>query len=399
MNKKIISSVITTLMIVGATSFTAFASIPNGTAAIGGKAFDFAYANDPANIDVITDAIVAGGVVYVKNFSGKWVDNTTGLEVSASVIPAVVYKNTTGVVTLYDPADKDVLSTVAVKSVGAINITKNIGDNYTLPSTVTATLSDLTTKDLAVTWSKAANTKVVGEYTFIGTLIMANGVANPNNVTITAKLTVVDIITPITKVTTVSLNITTDSLTIGGTANLIAAVNPTDATNKAITWTSSDNNIATVNNTGRVTAVSAGTVTITVTTEDGSKTATCTIIVQPVSNSLELNKPYIAKDGMTITVTNIQKTEDVGSVKYIVSYTLKNETTDKKIDEATFKMYFEDGTNLPQYGFFGSLFPSQSISRIYTFEVLKTQKPTLIEYGADFFAVKPSLDTLKWEVR
>lgn len=77
----------------------------------------------------------------------------------------------------------------------------------------------------------------------------------------------------------VSLNKTTDSLTVGGIDNLIATVTPDNLTNKTVKFTSSNNNIVTVDNTGKISGVSAGTATITVTTIDGSKTVSCTVTV------------------------------------------------------------------------------------------------------------------------
>jgi hypothetical protein len=62
----------------------------------------------------------------------------------------------------------------------------------------------------------------------------------------------------------------TASLVVGATQQLSGAVQPTDATNKAITWTTSAPSIATVSSTGLVTAVAAGTATITATTADGN---------------------------------------------------------------------------------------------------------------------------------
>lgn len=121
---------------------------------------------------------------------------------------------------------------------------------------------------------------------------------------------------------------------------------------------------------------------------------------------LELNKPYTSKIGITITITNIEKIEEVGSYRYIISYKQENKTIDKKLDEGTFKMFFEDDTGLNQYGFFDSLFPGESITKIYTFQILKTQKPFCIEFNADidiglkgsFFRNQPAIDTLKWRV-
>lgn len=79
-------------------------------------------------------------------------------------------------------------------------------------------------------------------------------------------------------VTGVTLSENTLTLTVGGTGTLTATVSPGNATNRAVTWTSSDTAVATVSN-GVVTAVSPGTATITVTTEDGNKTATCAVTV------------------------------------------------------------------------------------------------------------------------
>lgn len=91
-----------------------------------------------------------------------------------------------------------------------------------------------------------------------------------------------------TGVTGVSLNKTELALEVGETGTLEAKVEPNDASNKGVTWSSSNNEIATVNN-GVVTAVKEGTTTITVTTAEGGKTATCKVIVnapqtKPVTN-------------------------------------------------------------------------------------------------------------------
>ncbi|MBW9172492.1 hypothetical protein K2F43_14880 [Clostridium estertheticum] len=87
MKKKITSSFIIALMIAGITSSSAFATTANGSVVIGDKTFDLAYANDVRNSKEITNAIIEGGAIYVKDFSGNWIDNTTGKIVDASVMP------------------------------------------------------------------------------------------------------------------------------------------------------------------------------------------------------------------------------------------------------------------------------------------------------------------------
>lgn len=85
-------------------------------------------------------------------------------------------------------------------------------------------------------------------------------------------------------VTGVALDKDTMTLTVGGTDTLTAIVTPDNATNKAVIWSTSDSTVATVNN-GVVTAVGVGTAIITVTTEDGLFTDTCTVTVNAAGGS------------------------------------------------------------------------------------------------------------------
>lgn len=79
-------------------------------------------------------------------------------------------------------------------------------------------------------------------------------------------------------VTGVSLNKSSTSIKVGKTETLVATVAPSNASDKSVTWSSSDTTVATVSN-GTVTGVKAGSATITVTTTDGNKTATCDVTV------------------------------------------------------------------------------------------------------------------------
>jgi len=80
-------------------------------------------------------------------------------------------------------------------------------------------------------------------------------------------------------VTGVSLNKKVATIKKGANETLIATITPTTATNKSVTWKSSNIDVATVDTNGKVEGLSAGTAVITVTTLDGSKTATCTVTV------------------------------------------------------------------------------------------------------------------------
>ena len=96
--------------------------------------------------------------------------------------------------------------------------------------------------------------------------------------TATFTITVKESGTPAVPVTDVTLDKTTATLDVDETVTLTATVAPSNATNKDVTWTSSNPAVATVVN-GVVTAKAAGTAVITVTTEDGGKTASCTVTV------------------------------------------------------------------------------------------------------------------------
>ena len=92
---------------------------------------------------------------------------------------------------------------------------------------------------------------------------------------------------PVISVESVSLDVQQLELNIGETYTLQATVLPENATNKGIKWSSDDSEIATVDESGLVTAVSLGETVITVITDDGSKTASCMLTVSQKINGHE----------------------------------------------------------------------------------------------------------------
>lgn len=101
-------------------------------------------------------------------------------------------------------------------------------------------------------------------------------------------------------VTGVKLDKTEHTLAVGGTVTLVATVTPEGATNKKVSWKSDKTDIATVDENGKVTAVKAGVAKITVTTEDGKKTATCAITVK---------EDKVAVIGVKLNSTSLSLTE------------------------------------------------------------------------------------------
>jgi uncharacterized protein YjdB len=108
-------------------------------------------------------------------------------------------------------------------------------------------------------------------------------------------------------VTGVSLNTGTLSLAVGGTGTLTAVITPSNATNQTVFWSSSNTAVAAVTD-GGVTAAAAGTAIITVTTEDGEFSATCTVTVigaEQLATELNAITPGCATaSGQTVTLDN-----------------------------------------------------------------------------------------------
>jgi uncharacterized protein YjdB len=170
-------------------------------------------------------------------------------------------------------------ATIAVSGVSLNSTTATLETGGTQQLTATVSPNNATNKN--VTWS-SGNTSVA--------TVDANGkvtavAAGKATITVTTedgnhKATCeVTVNAPTVAVGGVSLNSTTATLETGGMQQLTATVSPNNATNKNVTWSSGNTSVATVDTNGKVTAVAAGTATITVTTEDGNHKATCEVTV------------------------------------------------------------------------------------------------------------------------
>ena len=122
------------------------------------------------------------------------------------------------------------------------------------------------------------------------------------------------------KVSGVSIDKPTLSMTEGETANLTAIVMPENATNKAVAWKSGNSGVADVDASGKVTAVKAGTTDITVTTADGGKTAICKVTVTAKS---------VPATGLTLSPESLVFIE--GQTKSINATVAPSNTTDEVV--------------------------------------------------------------------
>ena len=139
--------------------------------------------------------------------------------------------------------------------------------------------------------------------------------------TATCNVTVID--SSIVSVTGVKLSATVAELTIGNSKQLTAAISPTNATNKGVTWSSSNTNVASVSSSGIVVAKGEGTATITVKTDDGGYTAACTIRVSKPSPSV------VAVTGVKLSAIGIEL--PVGGSKRLSATITPSNATNKGV--------------------------------------------------------------------
>ncbi len=165
------------------------------------------------------------------------------------------------------------------------------GKTYQLKATVSPSNASIKT----VTWS-SSDTKVVkvdstGKITAVnpGMAVITCKTKQGGKVA-TCKVNVVPV-----KVTSVKLNKTGGTMQYGKTYQLKATVYPAEATNKKVTWSSSNPKVVSVSSTGLIKALKANaSAVITCTTSDGKKTATCKVKVAPVAvTGIKLNKTAV----------------------------------------------------------------------------------------------------------
>jgi len=138
----------------------------------------------------------------------------------------------------------------------------------------------------------------------------------------------VDNLQPEIAVQSISLS-STKTIKLGNTITLIPEFNPANATNKIVTWTSSDEEVATVDNAGKITPKKVGSTIITVTTQDGNKKATCTVTVtgeEPEDDDVSVE---------TVTLDKTEISLEVGKTDTLVPTIAPSSATNKKVSYTT----------------------------------------------------------------
>jgi uncharacterized protein YjdB len=222
-------------------------------------------------------------------------DNSVATVDNTGLVTAVADGTATITVTTVDGSfTAPCMVTVSSTAVAVTGVSLNKG-------TLTLVEGGMETLTVTITPSYATNQNLTWTSSATAVATVNNGVVNAvaagtASITVTTDdggFTAACTVTVTAPVTGVSLNKTALSLVVYSTEILIATVAPANATNQNVTWTSSVPAVATVdNNTGLVTAVTAGTVTITATTEDGGKTANCIVSIPDIPNLSGVNVPF-----------------------------------------------------------------------------------------------------------
>ncbi len=205
---------------------------------------------------------------------------------------------------------------VSEVKVNPTTITLNVDSTAQIKATVLP--EDAT--DKTITWVSSdpsvakvdSNGVVTGlkEGTATITITSSNGKKTTATVTVTSKNI---------EVTEVKANPTSATVKIGSTAQITASVLPDNATDKSVTWTSSDPSVATVDSNGVITGLKEGTTTITITSSNGKK-ATCVVTVSP--NVIPVD---------SITLDHSSTTIKVDETLSINATVLPEDATDKNI--------------------------------------------------------------------
>ncbi len=203
-------------------------------------------------------------------------------------------KSATCAVTVY----KNVIAPTAI-TLSQTTLTLTEGESGNL----TATITPSNATDKSVTWTSANSavaTVANGKVTAISAGTTTITAKTYNGLTATCAVTVNK---PYVAPTSITLDLSNATMLKGESKTLSATVLPADATDKSVTWSSSNTNVLQVTANGVITAVNAGTATVTATTVNGLK-ATCQVKVpEPYPTSISLNVPSVSlKCGSSFTL-------------------------------------------------------------------------------------------------
>lgn len=215
-------------------------------------------------------------------------------------------------------------ATIPVSSIEVIPTSVNIveGQGYTL----TATVKPSNATNSKVTWKSSATS--IAEVNQNGRMTakkegsaIITATTEDGNKSASCTVTVTKAAVPVTSIEVIPTSV---NIVEGQGYTLTATVKPSNATNQNVTWKSSATGIAEVNQNGRVTAKKEGNAIITATTEDGNKSASC---------SITITKATVPVTGITVTPTS--KTLNIGESFSITANVLPSNATNQEVSWRT----------------------------------------------------------------
>ena len=253
-------------------------TIPSSVTRIDTRAFDYCY-----NLSKVTCMAINPPTAYSNSFYSSTYSNA---ELSVPYISVDQYNSAQCWKEFSNISGFNIL----VNELSLDFDSKEIYTSDTLKITATILPEYASNKTLNWTSSNPSVASVNSEGTVIGksvgTAVITATTKDGSNLSASCTITVKKRFA-----TSISINKSNASLNVGETEQLTATVYPTNATDKTVTWTSSNPNVATVSSTGSVTAVSVGNAIITASTADGSNlSASCSVVVYQLATSISLNQ-------------------------------------------------------------------------------------------------------------
>ena len=292
--------------------------------------------NDGTVNTTYNQTLVASGdatITWSSSDLPNWLTLNSDGTISGTPTAAGTYSFTVTATNDYGSDSKEF--TLTIDQQGTIHVTSVSLDKTSLElteggtGTLIATVEPNNATNRNVTWESSNTSVATVDANGLVTAVSAGTAtitATADGKSATCTVTVTAATVPVTGVT---MNKTSTSLYVGDTETLTATVAPDNATNRAVTWASSNPSVAKVEN-GVVTALACGTAVITATTQDGNHTATCAVTVRPDIPPANPNykitveatqggtvtaDPTAAKAGTTVTLTPVpDRGYQVGSV-------------------------------------------------------------------------------------
>lgn len=289
-------------------------SVANATQEGDYLTFDVDYEGN--NIDYVTITVYGDNNQVIYTYEGAPINQVTVSTAGYQNVTCSISVN--GQMTHFEQLFGQKIIHVSSVSLDAPSLELSIGDTYTFKTSVLP--ENATNKELI--WSSSDDSVVTVDNGTITALKEGKATISVKSKdgykSSSAEISVVKK-APVINVSSVSLNETSLDLLTGDRATLTATVLPSNASDKTVSWSSSDESVATVKN-GKVTAISAGQATISATTKDGGLTASCIVNV---------TQKIVPVNGVSLNYSELELS--VGDSEDLIAKVLPTNATNKEV--------------------------------------------------------------------